>query len=562
MIKGIIYDLDDTLFDTTGILFYQALKNASNTLLENGFNSDYDTLFSFLKEKSNDIKSVADLFGTLCKEFGYSDDDTNKFIDAAKISYYSSELPSNLSPFDDVRSILTNLSKENKLGLVTFGNKTQQLKKIELLGLLDYFDYVKVSESGHLSKQYFFKDFISKFNLNSDEVICIGDRIDSEIRDANNLGMYTVQYYHGRRKDLIPMGESEVPDYVIKSNSEILKIVDILNRNHKPLKDLNVVCIGGGTGMPTVLNGLKKYTNNLTALVGVTDSGRSSGMLRRDMGILPPGDIRNCLISLSKSEKLLHDLFQYRFEAGNLEGHSFGNLLIAALSKVTGSFENAINETSKILNIQGQVLPISLEDTHLCGEFEDGAIVEEEDEIYRRHALSKSSAKLKRVFLKDEKKGNPSAIKAIKDADCIIIGPGSHYVSVLNNFLYPDIRDAINSSSAKKIYICNIVTQPFQTDDYSVSDHVKQLMEYLQGKIDYVIVNNKIPKLELMKKYEDDGSYLVKYNRESLKLLGVEAIEADVMEEILEQRILYERKDLLRHDSDKIAKSIIEHVFN
>jgi uncharacterized cofD-like protein/HAD superfamily hydrolase (TIGR01549 family) len=558
MIKAIIFDLDDTLFDCTGTLVDSARKRAAKAMQKAGFPEEEDKIYLEINKLSKDLGAKADVFGKMCKDKGLDERTTNKIIDKA-MEEYNDDVVEPIKLFDDVADTLEELKKDYKLALVTSGAYARQKKKIDLLDLEKEFEIIYVdSEEEGKTKADYFQYVLDRFHMKPNEVLAIGDRVVSEIKVGNRLGMTTVQILHGRHKDVKPKSDLEEPDYRITKVGHLLSILDSINSKKKHISELNIVCIGGGTGMPTVLEGLKKHTKNLTAVVGVTDSGRSSGMLRKDMGILPPGDIRNCLIALSESEKLLHDLFQFRFENGDLEGHSLGNLLIAGLSEVTGSFENAINEVSKILNIVGQVVPVSLEDTHLCAELQDGTVLEDEDSITRRYLKEKNTNPLKKIYLKDDTPANPRAVKALEEADCIVIGPGSHYVSVLNNFLHKEIRDAINNNkNAKKIYVCNIVTQPYQTDDFKASDHIRELEKYLQGKIDYALINSEIPPKELLKKYEEDNSFIVEPDEDAIRSMGVEPITADVVEDAADKRILFAKRDLLRHDSDKIACEVI-----
>ncbi|MFP4112280.1 MAG: uridine diphosphate-N-acetylglucosamine-binding protein YvcK [Candidatus Woesearchaeota archaeon] len=562
MIKGIIFDLDDTLFDCTGTLVDAARKRAAKAMEKAGFPLSSDKIYGEINRLSSEMGAKADVFGFMCRDKELDERKTDDIVTSAVAAYNSDTIDTEIKLFDDAIPTLKALKKDFKLALITSGAYSRQKKKVELLKLEDYFDVIFIDSEEGKTKTDYFNDFLDRFSLKAKEVVSIGDRVASEIKAGNRLGMITIQMLHGRHKNVTPKSDLEEPDYRITKISQAISIIDSIRSKEKSLSDLNIVCIGGGTGMPTVLEGLKKYTKNLTAVVGVTDSGRSSGMLRKDMGIPPPGDIRNCLIALSGSEKLLNDLFQYRFTNGLLEGHSLGNLLIAGLSEVTGNFEKAINEVSKILNIEGDVVPVSLEDTHLCAERKDGTIYESEDKITERFVKGKCDNPIKRIFLKEETKVNPKAVDSIRNADCIIIGPGSLYVSVLNNFLHKDIRDAINQNrNAKKIYVCNIVTQPFQTDDFTASSHVKEVLKYLEGKLDYALVNTKVPDKSLLKKYEEDHSFIVKDDSSEIDTLGVKPVEADIIEEIKEKRILYAKRELLRHDSDKIAKEIIK-IFN
>ena len=322
--------------------------------------------------------------------------------------------------------------------------------------------------------------------------------------------------------------------------------------------NLKVVAIGGGTGLPTIVEGLIKYTDDLTMIVTVTDSGRSSGILRKELEVLPPGDIRNCLIALSNSDKLMKDLFQYRFDNGSLNGHNFGNLFIAALTKLTGSFEKGLEEAAKILKLKGKVLPSTFDDVHICAELEDGRIIEEENNIIDRdnedvHLRSP----IKRVFLKPEAKANNAALQEIREADLIILCPGSLFTSVISNLLVKGISKAINESRAKKVYLCNIMTQVSQTHEYKTSDHVRNIIKYLEGDLDYVLLNTKMPDERLIDAYRLENAEIVENDLEELDNMGVKILSGDFLDEFSEKKLLWEKKDLLRHDPDKIARVLV-----
>lgn len=268
-------------------------------------------------------------------------------------------------------------------------------------------------------------------------------------------------------------------------------LLERLYRRSKLNKGAKVVAIGGGTGLSMLLKGIKKYTNNITAVVTVGDDGGSSGRLREEMGILPPGDIRNCIAALADDENLITELFQYRFKNGEgLEGHSFGNLFLTALCAITGNMVKAVKESSNVLNIRGVVLPATLDDMKLAAEFEDGTIVKGESNIPEAHK------NIKRLFTEPEVcRALPEVLTAIADADLIILGPGSLYTSVIPNLLVSGIVEAIMTSTAKKIYVCNIMTQPGETDNYSVASHVNALLNHAKGRkiIDAVLVNDSLP---------------------------------------------------------------------
>src|SRR3989338_97778 len=321
------------------------------------------------------------------------------------------------------------------------------------------------------------------------------------------------------------------------------------------LNGLKIVAIGGGTGVPNILRGLKKYTANLTAIVNVTDAGRSSGKLRKELNVAPPGDVRNCLIALADSDHLLYDLFQYRFTDGKtLAGYSFGNLFIAALTKMTGSFSKALEQSAKILAIRGAVIPSTMQNVHICAKLADGRIFKGEPNV-RRHG----KARIAELFL-DRKnvKAAPEAIDAIKKADLVVIGPGSLHTSVLSNLIVRGIAKALRESRAKKAYVCNIVTQPGLTDDFDASDHVNEVVKYLgRDALDYVIINSGKPSRAVMKKYEKDNAFLVEFSKEEIERTGVKPVIADLLEKREKRKPLWEKMYWLRHDADKLAKVLV-----
>lgn len=309
-----------------------------------------------------------------------------------------------------------------------------------------------------------------------------------------------------------------------------------------------LVGLGGGTGLATLLRGLKTRTANLTAIVTVTDSGGSSGRLRQEMGILPPGDIRMCLVALADTEPLMERLFQYRFRTAGkgLSGHNFGNLFIAALTAITGDFEQAIKESSKVLAVQGQVLPSTLQDVVLRGELVDGRVIAGEADIPLAHGV------VRRVCLEPANPpGLPEALGALEAADVIVLGPGSLYTSIIPNLLVDGVIQAIRRSQAVKVYVCNVMTQPGETDGYTVTDHVRAILEHAgPGLLDYVVVNTlPVPGL-LREKYRGQGALPVKYDPERLAELGVAAVTGE----------LASLTDLVRHDPERLAQVILSLV--
>ncbi len=270
------------------------------------------------------------------------------------------------------------------------------------------------------------------------------------------------------------------------------RVVDALTSHRRRERGPRVVAIGGGHGLATLLRGLKQHTNNITAIVTVADDGGSSGRLRQTMGILPPGDIRNCLAALSNDEAMLTQLFQYRFPNGTsgLDGHSFGNLFISALAEITGSFEAAVAESGRVLSVSGRVLPSTLHDVRLVADVRLPYRVTEV-RVEGESQIPESAGSVRRVWLEpNDPKAFPQAIQAILAADMILIGPGSLYTSILPNLLVPDIAAAVRASRALKIYICNVATQPGETDGYTCGDHLRALEEHAGGDLFEMVVSN------------------------------------------------------------------------
>lgn len=267
-------------------------------------------------------------------------------------------------------------------------------------------------------------------------------------------------------------------------------LVDELYRRHTRKRGPKIVALGGGTGLSTLLRGIKEYSDNITAIVTVADDGGSSGKLRRELGVLPPGDFRQCIAALADSEPLMASLLQYRFGAGSgLEGHSFGNLFIAAMAGITGNFERALMESNRVLAVRGQVLPSTLQNVTLCAETRNPELarVAGESAITHRGTL----ARIERVYLEPEHApAYPGAVRAILDADLIIAGPGSLYTSVLPNLIVEDIQRALAASSAAKLYVCNVATQPGETDEFTVQDHLQAIEQHIGKNIFTTILAN------------------------------------------------------------------------
>ncbi|MFH0791026.1 MAG: YvcK family protein [Candidatus Omnitrophota bacterium] len=326
--------------------------------------------------------------------------------------------------------------------------------------------------------------------------------------------------------------------------SKNTQLLDILYQRKQLGRGPKIVVVGGGTGLSVLLSGLKEYTSNITAIVTVADDGGSSGRLRQEFDILPPGDIRNCLVALADAPALMRDLFQFRFDTNSeLSGHSFGNLFITVMTRLTGDFEKAIKETSKILALRGQVIPSTLNNVVLVAKHKNGSMTEGEEKI------SKSCQPISQIFLKpSQSSATPEAIKAIKETEIIILGPGSLYTSIIPNLLKKEICDTIAASQAIKVYICNIMTQSGETDGFRVSDHIKTLISHSHPRIfDYCIVNTgEIPN-QILKRYAQGNSYLVVNDTQNIRNMGYRVIEDAVAT----------TDGLIRHDSLKLARIIL-----
>lgn len=324
---------------------------------------------------------------------------------------------------------------------------------------------------------------------------------------------------------------------------------DVLLENLYKRRKLNrgprIVAVGGGTGLSMLLSGAKNITNNLTAIVSVGDDGGSSGRLREEMGILPPGDIRHCITALADDEDLVNKLFKYRFKNGEgLEGHSFGNLFLTALYDITGDMVSAVRASSRVLSIRGRVLPATLDDMKLVAEMDDGRIVHGESTIPEAHG------RIKRLFTEPANcKALEDVIQAIRNAELIILGPGSLYTSVIPNLLVKQISEEIIKSKARKIYVCNIMTQPGETDNYTVSDHLKALIQHSGSNkiVDAVLVNDYLPE-KLADIYQKSGSYPVKLDTQEVKKLGIKIVAKKLIQD--------SKEGLVRHSSNRVARAV------
>lgn len=307
--------------------------------------------------------------------------------------------------------------------------------------------------------------------------------------------------------------------------------------------------VGGGTGLSVMLRGLKEKPLDITAIVTVADDGGSSGVLRNELQIPPPGDIRNVIMALADAEPLLTEVLQYRFSSGTgLAGHSLGNLMLAAMTDIAGDFVTGVRELSKVLAVRGRVLPAAGRAIVLKAEMADGTVVVGESMI------PKAGKKIKRVFVEpDNVEPLPEAIEAIEQADAILIGPGSLYTSIIPNLLVPKLAKAIVESTAVKLFVCNVMTQPGETDGYSVSDHLKAVQDHIGHKLfDYVLVNDGEISPEVAEKYAEMGSTQVELDIDEINRLGYEIIS--------DRLVLY--RTFLRHDAERLSHHIYKLVEN
>ena len=321
------------------------------------------------------------------------------------------------------------------------------------------------------------------------------------------------------------------------------KLVERLFAMRKRDKGPAVVVVGGGTGLSVLLRGMKFLTANCTAVVTTADDGGSSGRLREELGIIPPGDLRNCLVALADTEPLMEKLMQHRFGgSSSLGGHSFGNLFIAAMAQVVGDMEQGLKATSKVLKVRGQVLPSTLASVKLEATLADGVRVVGESNIPE---LGQKIVKVE--LLPSDPPAVASSVAAIEKADLLVFGPGSLYTSIIPNLLVPGIREAVMKSQAVRIYICNVMTQPGETDDYTAADHLQAIIDHVGGNpIDYVLVNRQMVAQGLQEKYAGQAAFPVEVDTARIEAMGSQVVEAD----------LISQTDLVRHDPVKLAQAV------
>jgi uncharacterized cofD-like protein len=327
------------------------------------------------------------------------------------------------------------------------------------------------------------------------------------------------------------------------------------------MKMKNIVTIGGGTGSFTLLSGLKKYPVNISAIVSMADDGGSTGILRDELGVLPPGDVRQCLVALSESSEVLRELLNYRFESGGLRGHSFGNLFLSALEKISGNFSKGVEEAIKILKVKGEVIPVTDQDVRLCMQLKNGKVLKGQSQIEDNFDIEKVG--IKKNYLSPPAKANKKALRKILEADLIIIGPGNFYSSIVPNFLVKGISESIIKSKASVVFNCNLVNKKGHTEKFSLESYVDAINKLIgKNRIDFAIFNTKKPNTNLVKRYKNKREILIKLIKSKKNNNSYKIIEADILSN---KKPIYSKSDriastrsFIRHDSDKLAKVIIK----
>lgn len=339
------------------------------------------------------------------------------------------------------------------------------------------------------------------------------------------------------------------PTGIYKRPESFEEVGDVLYRRKLLSGGPHIVVVGGGTGISTMLRGLKRFSSNITAVITVADDGGGSGALREDLGMLPPGDIRNCIMALAETESVMERLLQYRFTEGRLKGQSFGNLFLAAMNGISDNFEQAVRNTGNVLAVTGRVLPVTEQDVRLVATLADGSVIRGESLIgahYQTHPGRIQALALEPVDVK------PLApvLEAIRTADLLVLGPGSLYTSILPNLLVSGVAQAIRESRAARVYVCNVMTQPGETEGYTVADHAQVLLDHVGTDLfDYCLVNKGEIADDTLERYRQDGAESVLIDLSRLKKMGIKVVESDLVEI---------RDQLVRHDPDKLAQAVMD----
>ena len=511
LLVGIVFTLDDTLFDSTGTLAapaYKSFVTALSTLLPelssapDAQDQAQETVRAYMSSVGSS-RRVADLIEDLVREGRLSPEHAL----AAQAAYHkgSMENVDSVKLFPDAVNTLVRLRQRGYvLGLLTRGNPELQNAKIDRLGLRQYFDAVLVSTFADTKKAMRNmakmlgvriaaanpgppRQGVTQLARPTVPLVVVGNKIMSEISVGNRLGFITVRVQQGHYARLVPARTSEVPDYTIARLSSVLGVMDVAERAMVPIP--RITCIGGGTGMPLVLKALNRYDIALSAIVTVFDSGRSSGMMRRELGILPPGDVRNCLVALSdRDDDVLKQVMNFRFSSlnnddgsrGAFHGTSCGNLILAALTKIAGgSFAEAVRLLSSLLGVEAAVIPVTDVDTHLKATLADGTT-----RVSEVHVRQPGKPPIVKLELENSQAcADPAALSAIEAADGIIMGPGSMYTSIIATLLPIGMKNAVANAPGLRVYVANLTAQAGQTDGMTLRQHVVLLERYLRSGV-------------------------------------------------------------------------------
>ena len=627
--RAVIFDLDGTLFDLAPLVhaarnrvaallhaagFFAsesyALKRINELEKRHGpYYSSSPYYFAFIDIAKSIYREKPDKCSAFLRTYAHADGEPIEQLVSVLEQAYNAENVENISPYPDAIQTLEELRAAGcRTYLVSIGRPGRQQNKIDKLGIAPLFD--RIINEGPPSHTYWFNEILSDGGYRPDEVIVVGDRAEDEIRSGNRLGLTTVWLRRGRYGE-IDAGEGDRPDIEVGFLAQVSTLVH-LARVGKDREHFSTVGIGGGTGLPTVLRGIRAFDRNPTAIVAVTDTGASSGRIRWNLGVQPPGDIRNALTALADPDLVspgLFRVFQHRFpndeaEAGIFKNDHIGNFLVAALTQQLGNFQHASQTASEMLHVRGTILPASVDNVDICAELENG------EHRYTEWMVRKpGKAPLKRAYLVsnrelldelDRKGGSikrvedpvtgqvevhgrkgatfapgskslqapEEAIASIREADLVILGPGSLFTSVITNLLVPGIRKALLSrSNGKTCYVCNITTQPGQSDGFKASDHVEAIVNHLKNGnardvFDCVLVQEtavfETDKSKawgpLLQRYAEDDKVLVEADEELDRVANW--MKADLVEEYSSDVMGRGVGDFISHDSNKVADAL------
>jgi len=624
-IHAVVFDLDDTIIDTTGTMVGPARQNVAEFLASRLGDHDFSHLVepSSLRQEdaaADAISRVLEKYGGRCTEAAAVEiqNDLEQFCgpyfavfqklasvlgmgeelaEECNEVYDQAPIPDDLSLLPGVRETLEALRAWGlKVFLLTTGTQRRQSEKIRIVGLDQpgLFDHICVAGLRLPQLEDGFRSMLGRFRMRPERVLWVGDRVREEIRLGNELGVLTAQMLRGHYRNVAPRTPFEEPDYRVRSASQIPTLL-YLRENGRPPNALHTVAVGGGTGLPVVLDGLSTYCAKPSAVVAVTDTGRSSGVIR-DWGLLSPGDIKNVLAALASSleeQQMLGELMKHRFvdQPSPFRGMSLGNLIIAGLYDTNGkSFKRAISAAAKILHIRGNVYPPTLTNVDVCAELLDGTFrfgelsVREESkspivDVFLRErkpddivppVLQNAAGKAVKKSCRDDRlMVDWEAVNAIRQADIVVLGPGCLYTSVIANLAVPEIANAVVRSEALKIYVCNLVTQPGQTDLYTARDHVEAVLHSLEESDPTmtmvptmelcVVLNTEKPGPADVLAYEQKGQRLIEADdfdltQEFAGRCRIRTFPCDLLGSA--EVLPWEKEPYLRHDPGKVADAI------